>query len=283
MLRSLALGKVATAMMLLALPLAATGCQSTGGWGWSPPSVASLNPWKSSSSNSQLASSKPSNQVPTPPATMLAGSGLARNGSGASGGAPTYNASTYGGTRPSNGYSASTGDYDTRQVSATQGEGYPTGRYNTGGSTAQQGPYGGAPTYGSTSTAPNYGGAAAATADRRSDPTYGASNSGWQNYNSATPTSQPSYNQGTNTGAAGGYGTGTSSSYAGATGLSTGASRGAASSTSYGGDAYRPGSTARGSDEVQRASFDNQGGSASSYGSEGNYPTTPAGDESAYQ
>jgi len=297
MLRSLAFGKLATATMLLALPLATTGCQSTGGWGWSPPSMASLNPWKSSSTNSSLASSKPSGQVPTPPAPLLAGnSGLARNSSSTSGGAPTYNANTYTGTRPTNGYSASTGDYAGRQVSAT-GEGYGTGKYNTGGNTAQQGPYGagGAPTYGSERSAPAYGGAAAATADRRSDPAYGSpnpSNNAWQNYNSQSQNNQPTNNY--QSGAGGNYQgaansqtnpfvTGPSSSFAGATGLSGGTGRSsAASAISYGGDAYRPGSTARGSDSVQPASYDNQG-TTKDYGSAGNYPTTAAGDESAYQ
>jgi hypothetical protein len=289
MLRSLTFGKFATAALLLALPLATAGCQSTGGWGWSPPSLTSLNPWRSSAANSSLASSKPSSSVPTPPATMLAGNGLARHGAGSSAGAPTYNANTYGGSRPTNGYNASTNDYAGRQVSAT-GEGYGTGRYNTGGSTAQQGPYGagGAPAYGNERSAPGYGGAAAATADRRSAPAYGSGASGnaWQNYNSQQ-NSQPTNNA--TSGAGGNYQgaansqsnpfvTGPSSSFAGTTGLSGSASRSSgAAPAGYGGDAYRPGSTARGSDNVQPASYDNQG-SAGGYTSEGNYPTTSGGD-----
>jgi hypothetical protein len=293
MLRSLTFKKLATATMLLALPLATTGCQSTGGWGWSPPSLSSLNPWRSSTANSSLASGKPSS-VPTPPAPLLAGnSGLARNNSTNSGGAPAYNANTYGGTRPTNGYTASTGDYPGRQVSTASGEGYPTGRYNTGGSTAQQGPYGagGASTYGSDRGAPNYGGAAAATADRRSDPAYRSGNTGngaWQDYTAPQQNNQPANNDqnapaGNYRGAANSqnnpYVTGPSSSFAGATGLSAGAGRsGGTPAPSYGGDAYRPGSTARGSDNVQPASFDNSG-AANGYSSEGNYPTTSGGDE----
>lgn len=285
MLRSLMFGKkLATATLLLALPLATTGCQSTGGWGWSPPSLSSLNPWKSSSTNSSLADKSKPSSVPTPPATMLAGNGLAKNGSTSSGGAPTYNANTYTGSRPTNGYSASTGDYGARQVSAT-GEGYGTGRYNTGGSTVQQGPYGtgGSPTYGS--TAPTYGGAAATTADRRSDPAYGSGNNAWQNYNNQPSNNYNNYQnapsgsyQGAGNTQSNPYMSGPSSSYAGATGLSSGAGR-STSSTSYGGDAYRPGSTARGSEEVQRASYDNEGTTTTG----GNYPMTAAGDDSTYQ
>jgi hypothetical protein len=313
MLRSLAFGKLATMVALLALPVVTTGCGTTRGWGWSPPSMASLNPWKSSATNSSLASnnSKPSS-VPTPPAQMLAGNGLARGGVNAENGSPSYSANTYSGGRPANG-NGSAGDYNTRQVSATQGEGYRTGPYNTGGSsTAQQGPYGGtsnsgassyggAPTYGA---APNYGGATAATADRRSDPAYGSGNtnpaygsgntSPGYNANSqpgynpqggqnAAPSSNPQY---PNTGASNYHGAGPNSTYAGSTGLSTGPSRASvAPVTNYGADAYRPGSTARGNSEVQRASYDNQGGSSTKAagGSDYSYPTTPAGDDSAYQ
>jgi len=277
--------------MLLALPIGATGCRTaSSGWGWSP-SFSSLNPWKSSSTNTQLASSKPSSQVPTPPATMLAGSGLARNGAN-SGGAPTYNANTYPGARPTNGATASTNDYGSRQTSATLDEGYPTGRYNTGSGTAQHGPYGaGATAYGSAN------GPAASTADHRSDPAYGASNNGWQNYNNKPqnnpmPANQPQNNpyqnapnadayQGAAATQSNIYAGGTKSAYAGTMGQSTGTSRSSSPAAAYGGDAYRPGSTARATEDVQRASFDNAGSSAKSY--EGNYPTTSASDDSTYR
>jgi hypothetical protein len=220
---------------------------------------------------------------------LLAGNtGLARNNSSASGGAPTYNANTYAGSRPTNGYSASTNDYANRQVGLTQGDGYATGRYNTGGSAAQQGPYaaGGAGTYGGERGAPTYGGASAATADRRSDPAYGAGSNAWQNYNS-----QPQNNSYQNApgGAYQGAGntqtnphvSGPASSYAGATGLSTGTGRSSTPSAGYSGDPYRPGSTARASDAVQPASFDNQ--DSSSGGNFEGYPMTGAGDDSSYR
>ena len=295
MLRSLAFGKkLATATMLLALPLATTGCQSTGGWGWSRPSMSSLNPWKSSTNTALADKGKPSSQVPTPPAQMLAGNGLARNGStnsstgSTAGGAPMYNANTYAGSRPTNGYSASTGDYPNRQVSTAPGDGYATGRYNTGSTSTQQGPYaaGGAPAYGGDRGVTPYGAngsANAMSADRRSDPAYSSGNSAWQNYNS-----QPNNNtqnnpsgsyQGAGSTQTNPYMSGPSSSYAGSTGLSSATGR-SATSSSYGADAYRPGSTSRGSDEVQRASYDNQGASS---GAGGNYPMTSAGDDSTYQ
>lgn len=276
MLRALASHRIIAASLLLALPLAATGCQSTGGgWGWSP-SLSSMNPWRSSANNSQLASSKPSKQVPTPPAPLLAGNGLASSGA-----------------RNSTASTAPTGDYGNRQVSATRGDGYPTGRYNTGNSTAQQGPYG--------EENPGYGGAVASTADRRSDPAYGSSNNGWQNYNSQQQYNQPTVNQPTSNAppsspyqaGPGGqyqgvaapqnstYSAGVNSSYAGATGLSAGSKSSAPAGASYGGDAYRPGSTASGSDEVQRTSYDDQPEYSS--GSGGLYPTTSAGDDSEYR
>jgi hypothetical protein len=278
MFRSLAFGKLATAALLFAAPLLITGCQTggMGGWGWSPPSLSSLNPWRSSSTNNQLASTKPSNQVPTPPAQMLAGNGLARGGSQPNS-YGTRSGDTYGGR---NGGSYNTGDYGTRQVSATQNEGYDTGRYATGGAgQAQHGPY-------NAGGAGAYGGAAASTADRRSDPAYGAgSNNGWQGYNQPQ-NSRPAYdssssgaaNQGassgqnySNTGAAP-Y---SPSPYSGSTGVSSGTRSTATPSPGYGADAYRPGSTARAA-EIQPTSY-------AEGSSEGNYPTTAAGDDSGYQ
>jgi hypothetical protein len=266
--------------------------------------MASMNPWKSSATNSSVAANntKPSS-VPTPPAQMLAGSGLARSGVNAETGTPSYSSSTAGGR---GNYTGSSGDYANRQVGGTQGEGYRTGPYNTGGSsTAQQGPYGGsnhaaAPNYGGV---PNYGGATSATADRRSDPAYGTGGSGAYNpyaqptYNApANPPAGNSFQGGQNPGAAnpnvpstgaGIYqGAGASSTYVGSTGLSTGPSRGSnAPVANYGADAYRPGSTARGNSEIQQASYDNQSGSSAkaASGSEYNYPKTPSGDDSTYQ
>jgi len=295
MFRSLAFGKLATAAVLMAVPLATTGCQTAGtkGWGWSPPSMSSLNPWKSSS-DSQLANNSKPSSVPTPPPQMLSGQGLARGGSqggnsnsyassqpGAHGGRSTDPYAARGGN--TNSYNAS--DYATRQASATQGEGYDTGRYATGGyGQAQTGPYGsgGAGGYGS--------GAATSTADRRSDSAYGAGaggNTGWQNYNQSQPQNNRSTYEGYNNGAANSYqgaaggqssSPNSSSPYSGATGVSGGTPRSSSTpAVSYGADAYRPGSTARAA-EIQPASFEKSSGS-----SEGNYPTTPAGDDSGYQ
>ena len=299
MLRSLTFGKFAAVLMLLALPLTATGCRSTtgGGWGWAPPSLSSLNPWSSSTETPLAANHKPSNQVPTPPSTMLAGNGLARNG------APTSSSNNYGTNgRPTGTNSYQNNDYGTRQVSGTQSEGYRTGQYATGaggtGASAagntQNGPYGSA-------GAPNYGGTA--TADRRSDPAYGSGNTNnWQGGSNNQPpqNAQPQTNPYTSPGAPSGQypatpggqnyqsnanppGSGAASPYAGSVGLSSGPTRPSApaSSAGYGADAYRPGSTARANADVQRASFDNQNAPAS--GSSGNYPTTAAGDDSAYQ
>jgi len=296
MLRSLAHGKFAIALMLLALPLTATGCRTGGsGWGLSPwsstsmPSMSSWNPWKSS--DSSLASSKPS-QIPTPPAAMLAGSGMARNSQSNNNqtGAPTYNANTFAGNRPTGGYTASANDYGTRQVSATGGDGYYTGPYSTGGNAAaQQGPYGagGSPGF--------YNGAA--TADRRSDAAYGAGNpSGYQG-NTQSPASAPTYNnsypstpsgQGYPSTGSAPYGGAQSSPYSGSTGSSAGGrnSLGSSSTPAYAsGEAYRPGSTGRASADVQRTSYDNQAASSGETGADygGSYPTTAANDDSAYR
>lgn len=302
MLRSLAFGKKAAALAILALPLTTAGCQSTGaGWGWSPstPSFSSLNPWKPK--DSQLASQKekPSHQVPTPPAAMLAGSGMARNSQA---GAPTYNSSNFTGSRPSGGYTASTNDYGTRQVSATQGEGgYQTGPYSmgaTGGT--QQGPY---------SPGMNNPYAGVATADRRSDASYSTPQPSSQNYGVSQPSSQtygaaPSNPQtyGSYPAAGSTYGSAASASpYTGATGVSSGGATAArqtqpgatgATATSSGGDSYRPGSTGR-SPDVQRTSYDNQGAAGAAAGTDygsgypttgaASYPTTGASDESAYR
>lgn len=299
--RTITLSKLGTTLMLLALPVVTSGCAS-GGWGgwsltpWNSASTASsstpssggfsLNPWKGSANNQVATKEKPSNNVPTPPASMLAGSGMAnagnRGSNPAGGGAPTYNANNYQGTRPAGGVAASSTDYSTRQASATGEKDFYTGPYSTNGGSAQQGPYsaGGSQGY--------------ANADRRGEASYGAANS--QGYN---PQSQVNggyqNNAGQNSPTGGAYNAsaaaygaapnnaGTAASpYQGATGHANGVSRGTATAPSYAAEGYRPGSTSRGG-SVQPASFDNNTTEASE---PANYPLTAGGsfgDEAIYR
>jgi hypothetical protein len=235
--------KFACVMIVASL---STGCRSPGSTGWGMPSMSSLNPWKKS--NTELAQSKPSNQIPVPPAQMLAGAGAARTsttpstasapyGLTATPGMPApstaqptpagYNAPAY--TPPayatpgyataqptarptSTPYSAAPtpSDYGARQASATQPTGYATGPYSM--STPQGQPTG----YQSnpyTNTTPGY-----VTADRRSDASYSQPAAG---YGTAAPT--PGYGTYPANGSPSGYAPAASPSpYAGSMGTSSG-------------------------------------------------------------
>ena len=186
--------KIAGTISLAALPIFVSGCRTTSGssGGWGMPGFTMWNPWKA---NSDLASAKPSNQVPTPPASMLAGAGAARATPPAFGNptTPTSYAANPAGqaARPANPYGANPAgmnEYNTRQASATQNEnGYHTGPYATGGSTP---PPGMQPNMNNPANPANPYGNGSATADRRSDVSYGAGGNGGAG---GSPATTPSY------------------------------------------------------------------------------------------
>jgi hypothetical protein len=233
---------------------------------------------------------------------MLAGNGMARNAQGTPAGSyggqnpAPYGSGTSGAT-PNGAYAANGSpaanraapgtDYGARQVSATQNEGgYYTGPYSTGGGSGGAAP-GGAATQNGPYSRPATG-PAAVTADRRADssygsgfssPAYGAPNNTSPSPGYNAPPAAPSYPSGASsspyTGAA------TQSPYVGAVGQSgTGASL-PSRSMAGGAEGYRPGSTGRASASVQPASFDAGASPTGSYDS--SYPSTGAGDDSAYR